>query len=464
MKENISSNKIVFYNMLSTVLLYIVSFFSAPIFSRILGTENFGIVQIYNTWLSVFTIVCGLESRGTLMIAKAHMDEKEYEKYCASIMSMTLAVASVILIIVFIFRGALGKIIGLEPQYVLLLCVHCFANHCVTFINAKFTYEMKARNNMLLSVTLAVSTFGLSYLLIMFLPCDNIYAGRLLGYAIPYIIASIIVVIYVYNKGRTLFNKKYWGYCLSLAIPLIFHGIGGLVCESSDRIMIQKMLTLSAVGVYSLAYSFANIMDSIRGAFNNSWNPFFVDFLRQNKLDVIKARAKNYIRVFSCLMVGFILLTPEVYHLFASKDYWEGAFVIPIVTLYIFTQFIYLFGVNYEFYMERTDVVAVGTFVTGICNLIFNYIFISLYGYIGAAIATLLSGIVSASIHIILGKKLAADRWVYELNMFIFPTMCIAFSVILFFVCFDLWIIRWFIALVDGVYLMYKLKKTRTIF
>lgn len=464
MKENISSNKIVFYNMLSTVLLYAVAFFSTPIFSRILGTDNYGIVQIYNTWLCVFTIFCGLESRGTLIIAKAHLNEEEYEKYCSSIMSMTMAVACVILIVVFIFHEKLGIIIGLKPEYLLLLCIHCFANHCVTFINAKFTYEMKARNNMFLSVLLAVFSFGFSYLLIMVLPCEDIYAGRLLGYAIPYIIASIVIVIYVYRKGRTLYNKKYWGYCLPLAIPLIFHGIGGLICESSDRIMIQKMLTLSDVGIYSLAYSFANIMDSIRGAFNNSWNPLFVDYLRQNKLDVIQSRARNYIRVFTCLMVGFILLTPEVFRVFASKDYWEGTFVIPIVTLYIYTQFIYLFGVNYEFYMGRTDIVAIGTFATGICNLIFNYYFIGQFGYIGAAFATLLSGLVSTSIHIIFGKKLAADKWVYKFNMFIIPTLCIVISIILFYVCYDLWYVRWLVAFVDGVYLMYKLIKTRTIF
>ena len=211
-------------------------------------------------------------------------------------------------------------------------------------------------------------------------------------------------------------------------------------------------------------YSFANIIDSIRGAFNNSWNPFFVDLLREDKIETIAYRAKNYIRVFACLMIGFILLTPEVFHLFASSDYWDGIFVIPIIVLYIYTQYIYLFGVNYEFYMERTDIVAIGTFVTGGCNLLFNYIFIKIFGYIGAAYATLLSGIISASIHVWFGKKLAKEKWAYNVKIFIIPTMCILVAFTLFYLCYGWWIIRWGIALVVGIYLLCGIIKTKAIF
>ena len=139
---------------------------------------------------------------------------------------------------------------------------------------------MKAQNNLLISVSIALVNFGLSYLLIKALHAEHLYTGRILGMATPYIIAGIAIVMYVFKQGKVLFSKKYWKFCLPLCLPLIFHGISGIICASSDRVMLQKMVGLTAVGIYGLAYNFANIMDSIWSALHNSWDPFFFEFVK----------------------------------------------------------------------------------------------------------------------------------------------------------------------------------------
>ena len=42
------SNRIVFFNFLSIVLLQGLSIITAPLFSRMLGTDGYGGVEIYN--------------------------------------------------------------------------------------------------------------------------------------------------------------------------------------------------------------------------------------------------------------------------------------------------------------------------------------------------------------------------------------------------------------------------------
>ena len=59
-------NKVAFYNFLSVVLLRGLSLFTAPLFSRMLGTENYGVVSLYTIWVTAVSIVFSLQVQGTL--------------------------------------------------------------------------------------------------------------------------------------------------------------------------------------------------------------------------------------------------------------------------------------------------------------------------------------------------------------------------------------------------------------
>lgn len=459
-----NSNKLIFYNTLSTIILYAITFFSAPIFSRLLGVDNYGIVQVYNTWVSFFVVILGLYTRGTLAIAKVNFEEDEFKKYQSSVLFLSLIGFLVILIVMLVFCPVIVDFFGLGLGYLIIMLLQSFGTYCVYFINTKFTYEMQAQNNLVISVTLALINFGLSFFLIKILDGEHLYTGRILGMAIPYVTAGIIIIIYIFKQGKTFYNKKYWKFCLPLCLPLIFHGISGIICSSSDRVMIQKMIDVTAVGIYALAYNFANIMDSIWGALHNSWDPFFFEYVKNNQCDELKHRSQNYIRLYSCLSIGFILLTPEVYRIFASEQYWEGASIIPIVVLSSYAIFVYAFAANYEFCYKRTDMVAIGSVIAGITNIVLNFIFITLLGYLGAAIATVLSNIVLVIVHTCFAKKLVKDKWVYNVRMFAPAVIGLIIAMVLYYGFYDIWFIRWGCAIIVGVYMIWNIYKEKTIF
>ncbi len=464
MKNEKSSNKLVMYNALSTIILYAITFFSAPLFSRLLGTDEYGVVQVYNTWVSFFSVILGLYTRGTLAIAKINYSGEEFLKYQSSVLFLSLLSFISGLIIVIIGKSVLVSFLGLDMRYLILMMFHSFGTYCVYFANAKFTYEMKAKNNLLISVTISLLTFALSFLLIKLLNAEHLYTGRIIGMSSPYILAGVFIIVYIFKEGKTYFNKEYWKFCIPLCLPLIFHGLSGIICASSDRIMIQKIIGLVAVGIYALAYNFANIMDSIWNALNNSWNPFFFEYVKHNKYVELKKRSKKYIRLYTCLSMGFILMTPEVFHAFAAPEYWEGAKIIPVIVLSQYSIFVYSFAANYEFAFKRTDMVALGSAVAGMANVALNVIFINCLGYFGAAIATLISNIILAIIHIIFAKKLVKDKWVYEAKMFVMPILGLVMSVIFYYCCYSTWIIRWGLAVIIGLYMLRRVYMDRAIF
>ena len=81
------SNTIIILNILSTVIIQGLNFLASPIFSRLLGTENYGVVSLYNTWTMIITAVFSLQVGSTLQIARNRFPLEDQDKYQSSVLS-----------------------------------------------------------------------------------------------------------------------------------------------------------------------------------------------------------------------------------------------------------------------------------------------------------------------------------------------------------------------------------------
>ena len=78
------------YNIASTVLVAGINFLTIPIFTRILDTDGFGIVNIYTAWVQICTIFVGLKADGSIGSAHANLKNDEQDDYQLSCLTMGL--------------------------------------------------------------------------------------------------------------------------------------------------------------------------------------------------------------------------------------------------------------------------------------------------------------------------------------------------------------------------------------
>lgn len=64
----------------ATVLQKGVSFITVPIFTRIMSTEQYGIFSVYLSWISVLTILGGMEFHTCIYINNLSRMDNEQEK------------------------------------------------------------------------------------------------------------------------------------------------------------------------------------------------------------------------------------------------------------------------------------------------------------------------------------------------------------------------------------------------
>ena len=274
-------NRVAFFNILSTVLLRGISIFTAPLFTRLLGTSGYGVTQIYNTWVAVIAIVFTLQTQGTLVNARVEYPEGDQLRYQSSAMSLSTLVYLIFSALVLCFIGPISGALKLSWFLIVLMLIQGFGTFCVNFLNTKFVYEFKAGRNMVMSLVVTLTTLILSIVLILLLPKQINYLGRISAIAVTYGVLGIPVCIWILAKGKTFYNKEYWKFCVVLAIPTVFYNLSDLILGQSDKVMLQQMMDEATVGCYGAALNFGGIMFTLFTALNNSWCPFFFEDMKR---------------------------------------------------------------------------------------------------------------------------------------------------------------------------------------
>lgn len=466
LKDNLSSvNNQAFFNIVSQVILNGTNFILIMLYANYLSTDNYGIVTIYQAYVSFFSAFVGLNSQGSIAAAFIHLDNKEHSNYLSSIMLMSLSSFMFFLLICSVFISNLVKYTQLNNILIYLILGHSFGIFCYNFLNIKFTYLKKAHFSALLAFFIAFLTILTTYVGLRFYN-EAEYLIRILGLAIPYIICAICISITILLKGNPLIKiRDYWLYCLPICIPLIFHGISQVILSQTDKIMLQKMTTdLGQVGIYGFIMSFSHILGAIYTALNNTWVPIYYEYTKQSNTKTILLRGKKYNAFFTYLVMGFILVSPEFIHWFANSDYWPGIKIIPLAALAQYMIFLYSFAVNFEFYHKKTQWIALGTTAAAFFNIIFNFLLIPRYGIVGAVIATCVSYALLFVFHQICAKNIIKGSYPFK-NIFFVKGLILTLSAcFVYYIFCEQWYVRWIFAFIIGMKVLYILYKDKKIF
>lgn len=373
------------------MLLQGVNFFTLPIFTRLLSVENFGIVSIYNTWLSILAIFICFQSHGSIGNARINYSENEFEEYVSNIILLSFIIFIFWILIFFIFKRNISQMINLSINVIWIMLVQSFFNTIIALKTTIYIFEQKAKEKILVSFINILFNIIFSILLIKYCYSSQAYLGRIVGGALPTIFLGGYFFIATIRKKVPKLNFKHWKFCLSLTIPIIFHGLSNIILGSADRLMLEKFKGFYETGLYSLIYNFGMIISMIWGALNSAWVPWYYENMKKNKTNLIKKYSQNYLKFFTVICIGFLMLSPEVIQIMAPEIYWKGLNFLPFIVIGYYFNFLYSFPVNYEFYSRKTKYIAIATTGAAIINFALNLYFIPKYGSTGAAITTLIS-------------------------------------------------------------------------
>lgn len=180
---------------------------------------------------------------------------------------------------------------------------------------------------------------------------------------------------------------------IKIGFPSIFGVFAFLLIDYSDRLMIERLMSLDALGIYSVGYSFAMLMSLVVGAFGTAWPPFFMSYLnKQDEARIIFGKVLTYyLIIFGSLVVIFFSIAKPIVLIFTAYPFYEAYLVIGLVAFGYMLKGCYLIMLPGIYFAEKLYKQSVLEWIAAISNICLNIWLIPLLGILGAALATFVS-------------------------------------------------------------------------
>lgn len=408
-----------FWFLISATFQRGFSVVTAPIFTRLMNTTEYGEFNVFNSWFGIISIVVTLNLFYGVFMQGLVKFEDDREVYISSLQGLTLLLVVGWSLIYFLFHEWWNALFELSTTQMILMIVTIWITAVYNFWAGEQRTEFKYAK--LVALTMLATVIKPIIAVVLMLNTEDKVTAR--------IASSVVIDVLFYGgfffsqvwRGKKLYSKKYWKHALNFNLPLVPHYLSQIVLSSSDRIMIKNMTGASEAGIYSLAYSVSTIMSLFNTALMQTIEPWLYKKIKNDEIEDIKTIAYPSFILVAALNLFLIAFAPEVVRIFAPDEYLGAIALIPPVTMSVYFIYIYSFFATFEFYFEKTKYISVATIIGAVFNLVANFVCINLFGYVAASYTTLVCYILFAVLHYIFMNKVCAEflpnRKIYDFKI-----------------------------------------------
>lgn len=374
-----------------------VTFLLIPLYTHYLITEDYGIVDLMQTYINLFVPVLILRFDSAvfrfLIDERKKFNNEEGKSTVITNVIITILCVTSIFILIYLIVG-------------IFVCIRYFWLLLFTVISIMFSNILlqisrglgKNKEYSIACILTAEITLVLNVILIIKF---NVGASSIL---ISTCVANFLCSIYIFIKNGTLkfINIKYINRnkiveYLKYSLPMIPNSLSWWIVNVSDRSIIAFVLGAAMNGIYTISCKFSNIINSIFTIFNMSWQESASIHIDDEDKDVFFTNIiSKMLDLFSTVSLAIIAILPLVYNWVVGSDYISSYTYIPILIFAnIFNIAINLFGAIYIAKKETKKIMNT-TIISAAINFILNIAFIKYIGLYAACLSTLFAYLIMA--------------------------------------------------------------------
>ncbi|GAB2828390.1 polysaccharide biosynthesis C-terminal domain-containing protein [Ferruginibacter profundus] len=211
------------------------------------------------------------------------------------------------------------------------------------------------------------------------------------------LIQAIVTLLFLSKEIlaiRFKIDKKLWRQIIVYSMPLIIVGMGGVINETMDRIMLKWWVPgtddfkEAQVGIYSACYKLSILISLFVQAFRMGAEPFFFKQAGTENPQRTYARVMKFFVIVICMMFLVVALYLNIWKHFIAAKLWAGLSVVPILLLAnMFLGIYYNLSIWYKL-GHKTSAGAYITLTGAAITILINYFFIPHFSYMACAWAT----------------------------------------------------------------------------
>ena len=363
-----------------------ISFLLLPLYTNKLTTEEYGVVDLLNTYITLLVPIIILEIQQAVF--RFLIDNRKDEEEKSRLISTTLIISIIECFVYFLVYLLIGKFIKSQYKYFLA------SNVIATVFSSIMLQISRGFGN---NKTYTMGSFVTATTTIIFnVVFIVVFKWGAYGMLLASFIANILCSIYILIKLKIFkycrfkyFDKEKLKQMLKYSVPLIPNAISWWIMSVSDRTIITAVLDIGMNGIYSAANKFSAIFSTISNIFSITWTESTSMHINDSDGAKYFSNVINKVfKFFSCLCIGMISVIPFVFSILIGKNYSEAYYQIPILLLGGLCNSMVLLLSSIYIAKKMTKKVAQTSIISAVVNIVVNFALIKFIGLYAASIST----------------------------------------------------------------------------
>lgn len=449
----------------ATSIEKIVGFALLPYYTQYFSTEEYGIIDLLQVAVSTLAIFAVLQLETSLQRYYYDYEGKERGTLIFTLLSIVLAGSLLVTSLVVIFSNGISQLLFRDQSYSPLIQIAALQiplSNLTMLCLVLLRYEKRNLHFLLSIIVKVVCSLLLIYLYLAILDLGvigSLYA-QLISSLFSLVFMMILIRRYLVFDFSIVFLKK----SLNYSLPQFPARVGSVLLSYSNRFFMAGILTVSAIGIFSLSLKLASIVQLVYTAFVMAWAPFMFEKRNSNNHKIVFA---NVLTLAASVVFGLVSIIPLIagdilkYVIsaeFADASKYVGGLCLSF-SLLIFKEIVDI-GPKY---MEKTKYLSFTFFVSFLVNVLSLALFIPVLGISGVVCSLILTNTILLAVSWIISNRLYPISFEYRKFIILaIPSYMISVSTL--YIEFEFWIriaVAVFSIMMYGIFSFYSLKAFR---
>lgn len=364
-----------------------------PLYTRYLSTEDYGILAVASVVISLLGTALTGGARGAALKFYFEYEGIDRRRFYGSLTTTLVFGTGVLFFLVDAFGETIFGVLFNQVPYHPYIRMALWTGYLTSVFVVTTKEMMKASERALVYTGINVAVFAVStaftiwWVVFEGQGAEGAIRGKLVGAGIVGLACGGYLLRYI----RPAFDVSMIKRAFLYSLPLVPHFLSHWVLSAADRVLLERMVPLSEVGVYNVGYKIGAAMSFIAASGNNAIIPLYgnLDIKDSENISKVARVFTYYLCVVLFIGVCISLFGEELVIIATPREYHSAGGIIPLVVLGYSFMAIYYSPTNIlTITLEKSKVVGIATIVGAISNVILNIIFIPIIGIYGAAITT----------------------------------------------------------------------------
>jgi len=282
-----------------------LSFILIPLYTRYLTTADYGVLELLELTVNVIILFAGLRlGQALFYFYFSESDPAARERHMSTNVLASLALGAGIAVAAWFASPLLSRFVFGTPQYARLFRLTAvsigFAIPMETFLCCLRTFNEPGMYAWIaIARTLLAGVLNVVFLVRFRMGVAAMLWSNILSLGL----CLVGVAAHIFRRVPIRFDLASFRQQTRYTVPLSVGSVGEFILNYGDRFFLRKVVSLSAIGVYSLAYKIGMLIPLVQYPFQLYWGSQEVNIVRQ------EGGWKKFTRVATYLTLGLTAVT-----------------------------------------------------------------------------------------------------------------------------------------------------------